>query len=62
MRSLGGPMKKSLSVAMVLILSLIGMNALASKLDFNVKRNVTETEDKTGSQNGSGGNMIHREK
>ena len=55
-------MKKSLNVILVLILSTIGMNALASKFDFNVKRNVTETNDKTGSQNGSGGNMIHREK
>lgn len=55
-------MKKSLSVVLVLVLSLIGMNALAAKLDFNVKRNVSETNDKTGSQNGTGGNVVHKEK
>lgn len=44
-------MKKSLSVLLVLVLSLIGMNALAAKLDFNVKRNVTETNDSTSSDN-----------
>ena len=44
-------MKKSLSVVLVLVLSLIGMNALAAKLDFNVKRNVTETNDKSSGDN-----------
>jgi hypothetical protein len=44
-------MKKSLSVLLVLVLSLIGMNALAAKLDFNVKRNIAETSDKTSGDN-----------
>lgn len=56
------PHEKITECVLVLVLSLIGMNALAAKLDFNVKRNVSETNDKTGSQNGTGGNVVHKEK
>ena len=62
----GGSMKKSLTALFVLLLSSFGANALASKLDFNIKRVVKETNDKSSSQNGSGdnsgGNMVTKHK
>lgn len=44
-------MKKSLSAVLVVILTFIGANALAAKLDFNVKKVATETQDTTGTDN-----------
>lgn len=56
-------MKKSLTAAVVIFFTLIGATALASMLDFNVKRNTKETSDKTGGSNGTGGrNHVTSEK
>lgn len=44
-------MKKSLSAILVILLSLIGANALASKIDFNVNKVIKETSDSTGDKN-----------
>ncbi|MGZ3808483.1 MAG: hypothetical protein ACXVCE_10380 [Bacteriovorax sp.] len=56
-------MKKSLTAAVVVFFTFIGASALASMLDFNVKRNVIETTDQAGGSNGTGGrNQITREK
>lgn len=60
-------MKKSLYAIAVILLSMIGANALASKIDVNVKKVSIETTDTTGSQNGTGENdggrnMVTREK
>jgi len=56
-------MKKSLTAAVVVFLTLIGATALASMLDFNVKRNVITTTDQTAASNGTGGrNQITKDK
>ena len=56
-------MKKSLTAAVVVFLTLIGATALASMLDFNVKRNVITTSDQTAGSNGTGGrNQVTKEK
>lgn len=59
-------MRKSLNAILVLCLSLIGANALASTVDFNVKKVSVETNDQGSNQNGNGDrggrNMITREK
>lgn len=59
-------MKKSLNAILVIVLSFVGANALASQIDLTVKRVVIESSS-TGSgsnANGEGGvrNMITREK
>jgi uncharacterized protein YdeI (BOF family) len=48
-------MKKSLSAVLVIMLSLIGADALAAKVDGNVNNTATQTQDKTGGWNGDDG-------
>lgn len=60
-------MKKSLYALLVIFLSIMGANALAEKIDINVKRVAVETDDQGSSQNGNNGNgggrnMVTREK
>lgn len=61
-------MKKSLYAVIVVLLSLVGANALAAIMDFNVERVTVESIDGTGNTNGvgSGGggvvNAVVREK
>lgn len=47
-------MKKSLYAIIVIVLSAIGANALASMLDVSVHRVTVETNDKTGNDNMNG--------
>lgn len=47
-------MKKSLSALLVVLLSAVGANALASKLDMAVHKVSIETNDKTGNDNAGG--------
>ena len=47
-------MKKSLYAIIVILLSAIGANALASMMDVQVQKVVSETNDKTGSDNEKG--------
>jgi len=47
-------MKKSLSIVLVLILTAIGAEALASMLDMQVNKVVSETNDKGGTDNKGG--------
>jgi len=46
-------MKKSLSIVLVLLLTAIGAEALASALDHQIHK-ITETNDKGGSDNKGG--------
>ncbi len=59
-------MKKSLCAILVVILSALGANALAAKLDINVEKVTIETSDKSGNDNGAGSggvrNVITKEK
>lgn len=58
-------MKKSLYAIAVILFSAIGANALASKLDINVRKVSIETNDDGGSDNGRNrgvGNGSTREK
>lgn len=48
-------MKKSLSIVLVLILTAIGAEALASKLDVQINTLVSETNDIGPSSNGNSG-------
>ena len=45
-------MKRFLNAFLVIALSMIGANALAAQLDFNVQKVSGQTADKTGSSNG----------
>ncbi len=54
-------MKKSLYAIVVVLLSAIGANALASMMDKTVEKISTETTDGKGTGNGSGKNGITRE-
>lgn len=61
-------MRKNLCAIIVILLSLVGAETLAARLDTSVNKVSIETSDSTGSQNGltgSGGggrNMVTREK
>jgi len=50
--------KKSLYAALVILLSVVGANALASILDLHVHKVATETSDKGGAAN-KGGKGCH---
>ena len=58
-------MKKSLYAILVMLLSFVGANAWASKIDLNVEK-VNKTSDFTASQNGNndtgGRNLVTMEK
>jgi hypothetical protein len=47
-------MKKSLSAVFVIMLSLIGANALAAKVDGNVEKVARQTANTTGNDNYGG--------
>lgn len=47
-------MKKSLNALLVIVLSLVGANALAAKLDQSIKKCVIESSDTSATGNGSG--------
>ncbi len=47
----GATVKKSLYAILVILLSIIGANAFAAKLDKNVQRVVVESNDNTGNDN-----------
>jgi hypothetical protein len=47
-------MKKSLSAVLVIMLSLIGANALAAKVDGNVEKVAKQTSNTTGNDNFGG--------
>lgn len=50
----GGTMKKSLYAILVVLLSSVGANSWADKIDHNVKRVTVETSDNTGNDNFGG--------
>lgn len=58
-------MKKSLNAFLVVLLSLLGANSLASVIDFNVHKSAVVTTDTTSNDNGGEraiGNGMSREK
>lgn len=56
-------MKKSLNAFFVILLSIMGANALAAAIDSNVNKSALVTSDTTSNDNGRGiGNGMSREK
>jgi hypothetical protein len=55
-------MKKSLTAIIVMLLSLIGFNAIASACDLNTEQGASRSSDRTANDNHNGKNGHTREK